>query len=129
MRKFNFSFCFITFILTIISCHKIEPTKTTITAVNETKVPIANVKVVIRAQPSQVVSAKGNLSDSAYTNAKGQVEFDYSSIYQDGQAGVAVLDITGVIITGNDTLEGASYVQLDAGITKPATVILRKKKK
>lgn len=112
-----------------VSCHKIDPTKATITAVSEAKVPMANVWVVIRAQSTQGVPANGNLSDSAFTNAKGQIEFDYSEVYKDGQAGVAILDLNGIIISGADTLEGKSYVQLEAGSNKAATIIMRKPKK
>lgn len=111
-------------------CHKIEPTKTIITAVNESKLPLANVKVKISAQASkdQVKASTGIKADSAYTNAKGQVEFDFSQLYKDGQAGVAILDVEGIIINGSDSLLGNTYVQLEAGITKSVTLTLSKPK-
>jgi hypothetical protein len=112
-----------------ISCTKTGSTKTIVTAQTEAKVPMQNVKIVIHAQSSQGTPANGNLTDSAWTNSKGQVEFDFSNIYKDGQAGVAVLDLKGELISGADTLEGFSYVQLEAGVTKPATVVMRKKTK
>ena len=129
MKKIVLSIFSVVFVLVLTNCHKINPTKTVITAINDAKIPMANVKVSIHAQSTQGTPANGNLADSAYTNSKGQVEFDFSSIYKDGQAGVAVLDIKGEIISGIDTLEGFSYVQLQAGETSPATVQIRKKVK
>ena len=109
------------------NCHKIDPTKTVITAVNESKIPLANVNITIQASSTQSTAGNGNLTNYGKTDANGQIVFDYSSIYKDGQAGVAVLDILGNIVVGNDTLIGSSYVQLQAGQTEPATIILRKK--
>jgi hypothetical protein len=109
------------------NCEKIGPTKTIIQAVNEKKLPLANVKIVIRAQSTQGTPANGDLADSSFTNANGDVEFDFSSMYKDGQAGVAVLDIKGEVIIGNQEYEGFSYVQLEPGVTKSATVVIRKK--
>ena len=114
-------------VLFLTNCHKIEPTKTIITALNESKVPMQYVKVLIHAESSQSTPANIKIADSAYTDSKGQVQFDFSNIYKDGQAGVAVLDIKGTITIGNVDYEGFSYVQLEAGVTKPATVIIAKK--
>jgi len=127
MKKVLYSCILVAFTLLFSSCHKIEPTKTIITAVNESKVPLANVKITIHAQSTQGTPANGNLSDSGVTNGSGEVAFDFSGIYRDGQAGVAVLDIKGEIVIGGVEYEGFSYVQLEAGVTKSATVIIRKK--
>jgi hypothetical protein len=127
MYKIVFSLFLVVLTLLFTNCHKVAPTKTIITAVNESKVPLANVKITIRAQSTQGTPANGNLSDSGVTDAKGEVAFDFSSIYKDGQAGVAVLDVKGEIVIEGVEYEGFSYVQLEAGITKSATVIIRKK--
>ena len=130
MKATYFTATLITVLVLTISCNKTGPTKTIVTAQTEAKVPMQNVKIVILAQSSQGTPANGNLADSAWTNSKGQVEFDFSSIYKDGQAGVAVLELKGFLISGADTLlEGVSYVQLEVGVTKPATVVMRKKTK
>jgi hypothetical protein len=127
MKKIVYSLILVAITFLFTNCRKIEPTKTIITAVNESKVPLANVKITIHAQSTQGTPANGNLSDSGVTNGSGEVAFDFSSIYKDGQAGVAVLDIKGEIVIGGVEYEGFSYVQLEAGITKSATVIIRKK--
>jgi hypothetical protein len=125
----NIFFCLILIIsaLFVTNCKKIGPTKTVIQAVDEKKQPLSNVKIVIRAQSTQGTPANGDLADSSYTNARGEVEFDFSSVYKDGQAGVAVLDVKGEVIMGNVEYEGFSYVQLEPGVTKSAKVIIRKK--
>jgi hypothetical protein len=127
MKKIYFSLFLIITALFFTNCEKIGPTKTIIQAVNEKKLPLANVKIVIRAQSTQGTPANGDLADSSFTNANGDVEFDFSGIYKDGQAGVAVLDIKGEVIIGNQEYEGFSYVQLEPGVTKSATVVIRKK--
>ena len=127
MKKKYFSLILIITALFFTNCEKIGPTKTIIQAVNEKKLPLANVKIVIRAQSTQGTPANGDLADSSFTNANGDVEFDFSSMYKDGQAGVAVLDIKGEVIIGNQEYEGFSYVQLEPGVTKSATVVIRKK--
>ncbi len=127
MKKIYFSLFLIITALFFTNCEKIGPTKTIIQAVNEKKLPLANVKIVIRAQSTQGTPANGDLADSSFTNANGNVEFDFSSMYKDGQAGVAVLDIKGEVIIGNQEYEGFSYVQLEPGVTKSATVVIRKK--
>jgi hypothetical protein len=127
MKKIYFSLILIITALFFTNCEKIGPTKTIILAVNEKKLPLANVKIVIRAQSTQGTPANGDLADSSFTNANGDVEFDFSSMYKDGQAGVAVLDIKGEVIIGNQEYEGFSYVQLEPGVTKSATVVIRKK--
>jgi len=127
MKKIVFSLILVLATLIFTNCHKIEPTKTVVTALNESKIPLSNVKVTIRAQSTQGTPANGSLADSGVTNGSGQVAFDFSSIYKDGQAGVAVLDIKGEIVIGGVEYEGFSYVQLETGVTKPATIIIRKK--
>lgn len=127
MKKIVYSFILVAITFLFTNCRKIEPTKTIITAVNESKVPLANVKITIRAQSTQGTPANGNLSDSGVTDVSGEVAFDFSSIYKDGQAGVAVLDVKGEIVIEGVEHEGFSYVQLEAGVTKSATVIIRKK--
>ncbi len=127
MKKIIFSTIIVGIVLFLTNCHKIEPTKTVITALNESKIPMQNVKILIHAESSQSTPANVKIADSAYTNSKGQVEFDFSNIYKDGQAGVAVLDIKGTIKIANIDYEGFSYVQLESGLTNPATVIIAKK--
>ena len=127
MKNIFFSLILIISALFVTNCKKIGPTKTVIQAVNEKKLPLSNVKIVIRAQSTQGTPANGDLADSSYTNASGEVEFDFSSVYKDGQAGVAVLDVKGEVILGNVEYEGFSYVQLEPGVTKSAKVIIRKK--
>jgi hypothetical protein len=127
MKNIVFSSLLVLIALFVTNCKKIEPTKTIIQAVDEKKVPLSNVKVVIRAQSTQGTPANGDLADSSFTNASGIVEFDFSSIYKDGQAGVAVLDIKGETLIGGQEFEGFSYVQLEPGVTKSATVVIRKK--
>jgi hypothetical protein len=127
MKSIYFSLILIITALFFTNCEKIGPTKTIIQAVNEKKLPLANVKIVIRAQSTQGTPAKGDLADSSFTNANGEVEFDFSSMYKDGQAGVAVLDVKGEVLIGNQEYEGFSYVQLEPGVTKSAKVVIRKK--
>ncbi len=127
MKKLIYSLLLVAITFLFTRCYKVEPTQTVITAVNESKVPLENVKIIIRAQSKTTTPANINLADSGYTNGSGVIAFDFSDIYKDGQAGVAVLDIKGEIVIGGVEYEGFSYVQLEAGVNKSAKVIIRKK--
>jgi hypothetical protein len=103
MKKFSFVFGAMLVILLGISsgilsgCHryKVEPTKALIRVVDMDGAPVKFSKVRIYALPSEFPPPSNavRIDTCGVTSTDGSVEFDFSSYYQSGQAGFAVLDI------------------------------------
>lgn len=59
--------------------------------------------------------------DSAYTNTSGVAIFDYNQVYQLGQAGVAVLNIT----AQKDGMKGTGIIKIEEETTSQETVYIQ----
>lgn len=59
--------------------------------------------------------------DSAYTNTSGVAIFDYNQVYQLGQAGVAVLNIT----AQKDGMKGTGIIKVEEEKTSTETVYIQ----
>jgi hypothetical protein len=60
--------------------------------------------------------------DSAYTNTSGVATFNYNQVYQLGQAGVAVLNIT----AEKDGMKGTGIIKIVEETTSSETVYIQK---
>lgn len=102
-------------------CKKEKDTRALITVVNEAgnRVPEAYVKLYADPVPP-LQSDFSRLTKEGYTDASGQVEFDYTEFYKRGQAGFAVLDI----LAAHDTLVGEGIIRINEEETNEETVTL-----
>jgi hypothetical protein len=129
MKKLIFGLIGISLFSLSIGCNKVEPTTATITVRDESKVAISNVAVTLNATPA--VDSKKS-ADTSLTNinlisgSDGKVTYDFSSIFESGQAGAAVIDIYAKKIVGSDTLVGISHVVLEPEKNNEAIVTLIK---
>ena len=130
MKELSISISAIFTILLTISCNKIDPTTATITVRNEAKTPMANVPVILNATPgdNSKKAANKSLTDiNLISGNDGKVTYDFSSLFKNGQAGSAVIDIYASKIIGTDTLIGVSHVNLEPEKNNEAIVTLIKK--
>lgn len=75
------------------ACNKEKDTKAIIT-VKRDGVNVQGAYVKLYAKPvPPLASDYSRMTKEGMTDAKGQVTFDYTGLYEQGQAGVAVLDI------------------------------------
>lgn len=131
MKKiFYTSLSFVLFITLSISCNKISPTTASITVRNESKTPIAKASVILNATPgdnSKKPAYKPLTDINLVSGNDGKVTYDFSTIFKEGQAGAAVIDIYAFKIVGTDTLEGVSHINLVPQKNNEAIVTLYKK--
>ena len=122
------SFFLIALNVILFSCvKKIEPTTATITVRDVNNKTLENVQVIIHGQSTTIKPAELSLIDTAFSDSYGKVTFDYSRLYKLGQAGVGVLDIDVYKIQGSDTLEGHTYIKLEAEKKNESTLMMLKK--
>ncbi len=76
------------------SCNKEEDTIAIITVVDTGGHPVDSAYVKLFANLAYPIGDPSRLFREGLTDAKGQVEFDYTQQYKQGQAGFAVLDIS-----------------------------------
>ena len=76
------------------ACNKEEDTKAVITITRDGRL-VQGAYVKLYATPMTHMSARdySRLFKEGLTDAKGQVTFDYTGLYEQGQSGLAVLDI------------------------------------
>lgn len=121
-RKVLSAFLLLSTLVTIASgCKKEKDTRALITVVNKAgnRVPGAYVKLYADPVPP-LQSDFSRLTKEGYTDASGQVEFDYTEFYKQGQAGFAVLDI----LASHDTLVGEGIIRINEEETNEETVTL-----
>jgi hypothetical protein len=130
IKKRSLSALFILTLLISFGCNKIQPTTATITVRGEDKLPLANIPVVLNATPgdnSKKAAYKPLTDINLISGSDGKVTYDFSSIFKDGQAGAAVIDIYASKIIGSDTLEGVSHVNLQPEKNNEVIVTIVKK--
>lgn len=102
------------------ACNKEKPTKVIITVKNEQGDVVSGAVVKLFANPSFPLGDPTRLDKENSTNGAGQVTFDYSEFYKQGQAGFAVLDIRAT----KDTLLGQGIIKVLEEETNEETVVL-----
>jgi hypothetical protein len=90
------------------ACNKEKPTTAIIIVKNQADQVVPGVTVKLYANPSFPLGDPTRLNKEGVTNSAGQVEFDYTDFYKQGQAGFAVLDI----LATKDTLAGAGIIKI-----------------
>lgn len=75
------------------SCNKEEDTIAVITIVDTGGNPVEGAYVELFANLAYPIGDPSRLRRQGSTDSRGQVEFDYTQQYKQGQAGFAVLDI------------------------------------
>ncbi len=102
-------------------CNKEKPTTVVITVKDADGSPVPDAYVRLFANP--LVPAKPDLTrlkKEGMTKANGTVEFDYTGLYEQGQAGFAVLDI----LTFRDTMYAEGIIKILEEETNEETLIM-----
>lgn len=106
------------------ACNKEKPTTVVITVKDPDGALVPDVAVKLFANPT--VPAKPDLTrllQEGKTKGNGTVEFDYSGLYEQGQAGFAVLDI----LADKDTMFAEGIIKILEEETNEQTLILERK--
>jgi hypothetical protein len=98
MKKLALPFllaCIVVASTTLVGCNKKKDTFAKIYVRDANSSLVAGVKVILYGEASEPgQQGKVNISDTATTNSAGEAIFNLNYMYQAGQAGVAVLNIT-----------------------------------
>ena len=113
-KNFQLTLIFLVFVggvspvLTSCNRYKVEKTRAVIRVIDNTGAPIKFAKVRVFAEPSEFPPPSNALrfDTCGVTGSDGAVEFDFSSYYQSGQAGFAVLDVAACVGGPNRYGEG-----------------------
>lgn len=104
------------------SCRKEAPTVAVITVVDTSGTPFPGAMVRLYPTPSSNPHPGIIIDDTLYADNSGVATFDYTDMYNLGQAGFAVLDIE---VRSGDTLYGEGIIKVEAEKTSNETVILQ----
>jgi len=103
------------------SCRKESPTIAVITVVDSASAPFPGAMVRLYVTPTISQHGAIIIDDTLYTDIDGQATFDYTDMYNLGQAGFAVLDIE---VRSGDTLYGEGIIKVEDEETSEETVII-----
>ena len=108
--------------LGMFSCRTESPTVAVITVVDTSGAVFAG--AMVRLYPTPTINPHPGIiiDDTLYTNTDGQATYDYTDMYNLGQAGFTVLDIE---VRSGDTLYGAGIIKIEAETTSEETVVLQ----
>jgi len=108
-------------LLTITSCKDPEPTIALITVIDLESEGVENATVRLFAQPTS--PTQNDLIEDVVqvTDASGEALFDFSSQYEAGQAGFAVLNIEVI----KDTFTVPGIIKIDPEMVNEQTIILQ----
>ena len=103
------------------SCNKEKDTIAIITIVDSANHVVSGAYVKLKGTPTPGWPGDPTrLDQEMMTDALGQAKFDYSSLYHQGQAGFAVMDI----ITFKDSATGEGIIKIIEEETNHETVML-----
>jgi len=110
-------------LIVLSACKKEKDTLAVIKVVNVDGEPIAQASVRLYPEPTAEGANQGELIDELeqFTDAAGETVFDFSSYYELGQAGFAVLNIEAI----KDSLSAEGIIKIDPEVTNSETVILQ----
>lgn len=98
MKKYSsflLIFAFSIATITLLGCNKKKDTIAKIYVRNSANALVSGVKVILYGESSEPgKQGKVNIGDTVLTNAAGEAIFNLNYMYQSGQAGVAVLNIS-----------------------------------
>ena len=112
------------FILSVsfFSCRKEGDTVAKVMVVDTSGAPVNDAMVRLYPTPTLDEHSAVIIDDTLFTGADGIATFDYTDMYNLGQAGFAVLDIE---CRSGDTLYGEGLIKVEAEKTSEATVIVQ----
>jgi len=123
MAKTGIFVMFATFLtIGMISCRKEAPTVAVIKVVDTSGTVFPD--AMVRLYPTPTINPHPGIiiDDTLFSDVNGEATFDYTDMYNLGQAGFAVLDIE---VRSGDTLYGTGIIKVEAEKTSRETVILQ----
>ncbi len=102
------------------SCKKKQDTIAKIYILDADNNPVAGATVTLKGMSTITPSPPVNLTKTSTTNASGEAVFNFNDVYQEGQAGVAVLDI----LASQGTLTGTGIIKIEQEVTSEETVFI-----
>jgi len=124
MKKYSFLLVALLFglgIVTSLSCNKKKDTIAKIYIRNSAQALVSGARVVLYGQSSEGQQGKVNVADTTKSNAAGEAIFNLNDLYQKGQAGVAVLNISASL--GTET--GSGIIKVVEEVTSEETVFIQ----
>lgn len=120
-KVFTAALVLIAFAVVGTGCKKEKDTRARITVQKEDGARVAGAYVKLFANPIPPLQSDfSRLTQEGMTDGSGQVEFDYTAFYKQGQAGFAVLDI----VSFKDSLVGRGIIRINEEETNEETVTL-----
>jgi len=109
-------------VLSLSSCHEVEETIANVVVLNDLGSPVqgATVRLYAFGSVDEDFVGEPRFDTTAVTNAAGQVSFNFSEFYVEGQAGFAVLDIE----ASKAALYGTGLIKIEEEMTNDATVYI-----
>jgi len=109
-------------VLSFSSCHEVEETIANVVVLNDLGAPVqgATVRLYAFGSVDEDFVGEPRFDTTAVSNAAGQVSFNFSEFYVDGQAGFAVLDIE----ASKAALYGTGLIKIEEEQTNEATVYI-----
>ena len=109
-------------VLSLSSCHEVEETIANVVVLNDLGAPVqgATVRLYAFGSVDEDFVGEPRFDTTAESNAAGQVSFNFSEFYVEGQAGFAVLDIE----ASKAALYGTGLIKIEEEMTNEATVYI-----
>ncbi|MBL4861653.1 MAG: hypothetical protein JKY09_01360 [Crocinitomicaceae bacterium] len=109
--------------VTFVGCRKKAETLAKIHVRNTSNQPVAGARVILYGQPtlSPPPSTDKIFADTTTTNSAGEAIFNFDDVYQLGQAGVAVLNIT----AEKNGKVGQGIIKIEQETTSEETVFIQ----
>lgn len=106
----------------LVGCNKKKDTFAKVYVRNANNALVSGVRVVLYGESSETgKQGKVNISDTATTNSAGEAIFNLNYMYQAGQAGVAVLNIT----AKKDVETGSGIIKIVEEVNNEETVFIQ----
>ena len=124
MKKYSFLLIAILFGLgtvTLMGCNKKKDTIAKIYIRNADNALVSGARVILFGQSSEGKQGKVNVSDTTKSNSAGEAIFNLNEVYQKGQAGVAVLNISASL----GTATGSGIIKVVEEVTSEETVFIQ----
>lgn len=103
------------------SCNKKADTFAKITVRDTANALVPDARVILYGVSTTLPTQPVERRDTVFTDASGVAIFNYNEVYQEGQAGVAVLDIAAK--KGN--LSGAGIIKVEEEMRSETTVFIQ----
>jgi hypothetical protein len=104
------------------SCRKEAPTVAKIRIIDTSGTALPEVRVRLYATPTIDEHGALVIDDTLFTDIEGFATFDYTDMFNLGQAGFAVLDIEA---NSGDTLYGEGIIKIEQEETSEETVVVQ----